>query len=167
MARPTKLTDEVEERIVQAIRAGSHAEVSARYAGVHVATFHRWMKRGDPDLRDRADARYRRFREAIEQARAEAEIRDVTLISQAARTNWRAAAWLLERRAPRRWAPMRDPRPQADDDDGPALAQAFRGDLSRLSPIQLAELQALLELSEGIAAGPGRRAGRARAARRR
>jgi predicted nucleic acid-binding Zn ribbon protein len=36
--------------------------------------------------------------------RALAEPRLVALIANAARTNWRASAWLLERRHPERWA---------------------------------------------------------------
>jgi hypothetical protein len=34
---------------------------------------------------------------------AEAEMRDVALIAQAAKENWQAAAWRLERKYPARW----------------------------------------------------------------
>ena len=41
------------------------------------------------------------------------ERRLVALVATGAKTNWRAAAFLLERRYPERWAPIR--RPQADE----------------------------------------------------
>jgi hypothetical protein len=40
-------------------------------------------------------------------ARATSEERLVAHVAAAARTNWRAAAWILERRHPERWAPVR------------------------------------------------------------
>jgi hypothetical protein len=39
--------------------------------------------------------------------RATSEDRLVAYVASAARTNWRASAWLLERRYPERWAPVR------------------------------------------------------------
>jgi hypothetical protein len=40
-------------------------------------------------------------------ARATSEERLVALVAQAATKNWRAAAWILERRYPERWGPER------------------------------------------------------------
>jgi hypothetical protein len=45
-------------------------------------------------------------------ARVIAEPRLVALVAAASKTNWRAAAFLLERHYPERWAPVR--RPQAE-----------------------------------------------------
>jgi len=39
----------------------------------------------------------------VEQSRAEAEVRDVSIIAQAVSHDWRAAAWRLERRNPKRY----------------------------------------------------------------
>ena len=41
---------------------------------------------------------------AVEKAQAESESRDVALIAKAASEDWRAAAWRLERKAPRRYS---------------------------------------------------------------
>jgi hypothetical protein len=41
----------------------------------------------------------------VEKAQAEAEARDVAIIAKAAPDDWRAAAWRLERKAPRRYGP--------------------------------------------------------------
>jgi hypothetical protein len=93
MARPTKLTIEVQDRVVALIRAGNTVQVAAQAAGICRRTFHLWMARDDDP--------YRAFRAAVEQARADAE---ASLVARAARGNWRAAAFLLEQRFPERWA---------------------------------------------------------------
>jgi hypothetical protein len=104
MARPTKLTPAVEEKIVRAIRAGNYPEVAARHAGIHPATYYRWMERGALEGEAPEDDPYRRFRAEVERALADAEIADVGLIERAARNgDWRAAAFLLERRHRERW----------------------------------------------------------------
>jgi hypothetical protein len=103
MARPTKLTPEVQERLLKALRAGNYLSTAARFAGIHPATLHRWLERGDPAGTRPTDLPYRQFAEQVERAIAEAEVRDVTLISKAAETDWRAAAWRLARRYPKQW----------------------------------------------------------------
>jgi hypothetical protein len=65
--RTTKLTDEVEARILDAVRGGNFLGTSAAYAGIHEATLFRWLADERP--------RYRAFREAVDRARAEAEVR--------------------------------------------------------------------------------------------
>src|SRR5688500_4370331 len=96
MARPTKLTKQLQEGIVRAIGAGSYAHIAAQSEGIDPSTYHRWMKRGDPESRAKADAPYREFRRAVEQAKAQSEVRDVALITRAAADgDWRAAAWKL------------------------------------------------------------------------
>lgn len=88
MGRPSKRTPEREAKLLEAIRAGNYMETAAHYAGIGVSTLHEW--------RDK----YADFAEAIEKARAEAETRNVVLIQSAAKTNWQAAAWWLERSFP-------------------------------------------------------------------
>jgi hypothetical protein len=102
MSRPTKLTPEVEERITTAIRAGNYQETAALYAGISETTFYRWMESGLSD--EPENQQYRQFREAVEKAKAAAEIRDVVLIDKAAQDgSWQAAAWKLERKFPQKW----------------------------------------------------------------
>ncbi|HEV2773893.1 MAG TPA: hypothetical protein VGV57_13895 [Thermoleophilaceae bacterium] len=104
MARPTKLTSEVSERIVRAIRAGNYPEVAAGHAGIHAATYYRWMERGALEGEAGEDDPYRQFRSEVERAIADSEAAEVGLVIKAARDgDWRAAAWLLERRFSDRW----------------------------------------------------------------
>ena len=100
MGRPTKLNDETQNRIVTALLRGNYQETAARYAGINVDTFYEWMKRG----REEPGTIYSEFSEAVEAAKAAAEVRDVTLIDRAAEEgSWQAAAWKLERKYPHRW----------------------------------------------------------------
>lgn len=100
MARP-KMEPAVTQRIVDLIRAGNYLEVAATAAGIHKSTLHRWLRYG----RDQTRGRYRKFLTHVEKAQAESESRDVALIAKAASTDWRAAAWRLEKKLPRRYGP--------------------------------------------------------------
>lgn len=67
MARPTKLTAETHQRVVQLVRGGVFDHVAARAAGIDPATFRRWMERGEREV-----GPYRTFREDVLRVRAEA-----------------------------------------------------------------------------------------------
>jgi hypothetical protein len=64
------------------------------------------------------DARCRRRAYEERQAPARPELALVVPVAAAAKTNWRASAWLLERRYPERWAA---PPRRADDEAPPAV----------------------------------------------
>jgi transposase len=99
MARPSKLTPAVQDRIVAAIRAGNYAEPAARSAGVSPATYHRWMARGEKE----PSGIYRDFYEAVRKAEADAEVEAVARVRRAMPDDWRASMTYLERRYPERW----------------------------------------------------------------
>jgi transposase len=102
--RPTKLNPEAAERALTVLRAGGHAEVAAQAAGVALRTWQEWLQRGDPRGRKAADSPFRAFRRQVAEAEAAGEARHIALIARAGTTSWQAAAWLLERRHPERWA---------------------------------------------------------------
>lgn len=102
--RPTKLEPQTVDRICDILRAGGYLKVAVAAAGIGTSTFHEWMERGDPEGTKKADQPFRDFRDRVEQARAEGETRNVTLVAAAANKDWKAAAWLLERQFPDRWA---------------------------------------------------------------
>ena len=91
--RPTKLTPELQAKIVEAIAAGNYIETAAAYAGVNKTTIYDWMRRGGRTSK----GIYHEFSNAVTRALAQAEMRDVLIIGQAAKENWQAAAWRLER----------------------------------------------------------------------
>lgn len=106
VGRPSKFTPEACESILLGIRGGNYLNVACELAGVSYRTFRRWMVIAeDPD----GDPAYAEFAEKVAQAEAQAEAANIAVIRQAARPtknrqgDWKAAAWLEERRHPQRW----------------------------------------------------------------
>lgn len=97
--RHSKLTPEVQKKIVSAIRAGNYAQVAAKYAGIGESTYYNWLQRG----RDENKGIYREFLEAVKRAESEAEVRTVALIHRHMEGSWQAAMTYLERKFPDRW----------------------------------------------------------------
>lgn len=116
MARPSKLTDEMRGRIAQLLVAGCSIEVAASAAGVHPRTLERWLARAQ-QLHDRdeagkrIDARdriYLQLLDEVRSAQAQAEVKMLATIQQAALAGtWQAAAWFLERTIPERYGGAR------------------------------------------------------------
>jgi hypothetical protein len=88
MPRPHKLTPTLRRQILGLLRSGVGLGRSARMAGIHPDTAGRWIA-------ERPD-----FAEAVEAARAESTGFLERQIAQASRRDWKAAAWILERRFP-------------------------------------------------------------------
>lgn len=122
--RPSKLDPTVVARLLGVLRVGGYPEAAAGVAGIHRSTLNRWIARGDPEGTDPEDAPYRAFVLDLAQARAEGETRNVAIIAQAASQNWQAAAWMLERSYPERWARVS----QRGDIPGTSPAPADKAD---------------------------------------
>ena len=99
MARPSKLTPERQQKLVEAIAAGNYYETACTYAGIDYTTFRLWMIRGEQEKQ----GKYSEFFEAITRAEAEAENTAVQIWQKAMADDWRAAQMFLERRHPDRW----------------------------------------------------------------
>lgn len=112
LGRPTLLTDEVRERIVSAVAGGAYFDDAAQFAGITERTFYNWIRRGK-DAQEIMEAGgeipdseipFLQFLQEVERARANAVMRNLTLIQTAASNgSWQAAAWYLERTNPRKW----------------------------------------------------------------
>ena len=99
MGRKSKLTPEVQEKIVSAVRAGNYSFVAAEFAGIAERTFYKWMEKGEASPR----SIYGQFRHAVKGAEREAEVRAVAVIQNLMTSNWQAAMTFLERKYPDRW----------------------------------------------------------------
>jgi len=124
MARPTKLDPERQATIITNLERGIPQETAARLAGLAPATLYAWKSRGEaalaaamnalPDGADNgqllakvpaAERPFVEFLEAVETARAEAEMSYALVVRRAALGgDVRAAQWWLDRAYPERWA---------------------------------------------------------------
>ena len=101
--RPTKLNAETSDRIIKALTAGSTKDVAAAAAGIAVPTFYDWLKRGEAE----PGSEFSEFSKKVTRAIADAEMKLLSRVHNASAgkdADWRAAAWILERRHPERWA---------------------------------------------------------------
>jgi hypothetical protein len=96
LGRPSKLTPDTEARILGAIRCGAPNKVACAAAGIHEDTLYGWLERA----RERPGSDYAEFSEKLTRARQEGIAARLAIIQRAAGTDWRAAAWLLERDLP-------------------------------------------------------------------
>jgi hypothetical protein len=91
VSEPPPLSEAEEQRLLDFMRAGTAVNVARAAAGIDPERFQRWARAESARL---------------ETARAEVEARLVTLVAVEARKNWQAAAWMLERDFPERWAKL-------------------------------------------------------------
>ena len=105
VGRRSRLTDELQREILDAVRAGSYLAPAARRAGVSDKTVYEWLRRGrEPG----APPRLAQFAVAYERAEAEGEIHLVAITRrQVAAGDGRLALELLARKHPDRWAKIR------------------------------------------------------------
>ncbi len=100
--RPSKLTPEVQEKVLQALGLGNTRAHAAVYAGVGERTFRRWMAEGQEE----GEGPYTELRQAVLAAESRAQMLATGCIAKAIRDgDWKAAAWMLERRVPEHYAP--------------------------------------------------------------
>lgn len=104
MGRKSKLTPELQARIVDVLAAGNYIEAACDFVGINPDTYHEWIKRGERGNAKDREGGYTDFSDAVKKARAQAEIGSVARIRKAGMDGeWQADAWYLERSHPDRW----------------------------------------------------------------
>lgn len=98
--RPTGLTAEIGSKICDLVRAGASVKIAGPGAGVPWNTCKEWLAKG----RDGTEP-YASFVEDVEMAKAEWAATMIRVISAAGFKDWRAAAYMLERRIPGYYKP--------------------------------------------------------------
>jgi len=104
--RPTKLSKEIADAIIENLRLGNYQEHAAQAVGINKGSFYNWMERGKNE-QDRInhglepleeETIFMEFFNSVEKAKAEAVSRNVAIIQKSAHHGtWQAAAWWLER----------------------------------------------------------------------
>ena len=106
-ARPFKGTDEekatyIQEtlaKVAQGLKLGLTFDKSARAAGLNPVTFYRWKLLAEKEKKEPYASAF----EVIHRSLAEGEKTLAGRIYNSSKKDWRAAAWLLERRDPDNW----------------------------------------------------------------
>ncbi len=104
--QPRLLTPAVKKTICKAIKAGAKLEIAARAAGIGARTLDEWLKHGRDELQADPDASgpCAAFVSEVMIASAKFEQELIGIIRKEAPKTWQAAAWLLERKFPERYA---------------------------------------------------------------
>lgn len=111
LGRPCLLTPSREAALLNAIEEGMPLKQAAMLAGISYDTLNRWRTRGNSEF---APDEFRKFCKALERAEAVAMQVNLARVRAAGEKDWRAAAWILERRHPEEFGTQRDERAKAD-----------------------------------------------------
>ncbi len=104
--RPRLLTPAVKKTICKAIKLGATLEIAARAAGIGARTLDEWLNHGRDELQVDPDASgpCAAFVSEVMIASSKNEQELIGIIRKEAPQTWQAAAWLLERKFPERYA---------------------------------------------------------------
>lgn len=99
--RPTLLNPTRQAALLEAIEQGMPLKHAAAVAGMSYDTLNAWQKRGENES---APPEFRQFCQLLRHSQAVAMQVHLSSICDSAKRDWRAAAWMLERRFPEDFA---------------------------------------------------------------
>lgn len=102
IGRPTECTPENQERFIRAIKLGCDYTDCCNLIGISTETWRKWRVRANEGTEP-----YRGFVAAVNVAEAEGSEARMACIHAHAGEDWRAAAWVQERRFPERYGKQR------------------------------------------------------------
>lgn len=114
----SRLTPELSKKLCSYVRQGNWIETAAALCGVSTNSVRGWCLMGRRDIEGGRETDYAAFLEALETARAESESILLSRIVDASETDWKAAAWTLEKKNPRRFAAKTEPLPEVHEATG-------------------------------------------------
>jgi len=94
MGRPTKLDKDLIRDALAASQMGMSIDLLSAYIGVARSTVFEWIRRGSEE----PGSIYREFSDAVSRGRSQCAALNLHRIQQASAEDWRAAAWIMERR---------------------------------------------------------------------
>lgn len=151
--RPSKVLNEsVRQRFLLAIKFGASYETACRHAGVSTSAWNNWVQRAEAGRGE-----YREFVAAVRDAEADLQLQALGIIRAVAQgeviqrnssggvlkklpANWKAAAWILERRFPADFSQRLEAKIEKTERYEQELVLRILGDdTSRELALQLAE----------------------------
>ena len=108
MGRPSALTPDICERIVQAKKAGCPDWVAAQSAGISTTTYYELLRRGEAE----EAGPHRELYEAVERATGEAYLHAMVAWRRGMAESWRAAVAYVDRVDRGRFSSDRGPSPK-------------------------------------------------------
>lgn len=121
-SRPSKLTPEVKQRLVDAVKAGNHITRACEYAGINKVTYYRWKARASTSK----SGEYFDLLQELEEAESEAQVRMVAQWQSQIPNDWRAAREFLARRFPDEWSSL-EKREISGDSENPIVIEIDLG----------------------------------------
>jgi len=108
----TKLTPEIQEKIIGYIKAGNYIATACKAVGIYKSTYYRWVQRGTKALWleknggkvPKSEKIYCDFCNSVQQANAIGELEIFSEVRSQVRKDWRAGMEILARKYPQRWA---------------------------------------------------------------
>lgn len=94
--RPTELTPEVKEAILQAYGLGCYLETAAAYAGIGEPTLRTWLRRGAKEIKRRRKHRERILDEREEDAQRQTKLRKKEIERRKERDQLHQKSWKVE-----------------------------------------------------------------------
>lgn len=134
------------KRLIDAVLAGNTYTNATALAGINYRTFMLWMAEGRAlaDSNCHKDNFKAQIFHSIKEAESKAIHRNVMVIQRAARKQWQAAAWYLERRLPNEWG-RHERIEQVGAGGGPIQVK----DVTPLPQLTNERLRKLIALAEG------------------
>lgn len=137
----TLLTETLLTEFVETLKTGTVIEDAAAYNGISERVVYKWMQRGREEINRQTaypeqpeppeEQIFVRFVQEVEKARAAARLRAIAQIQRAAADGtWQAAAWYLERSAPKQWA-RQTKHEVTGNEGGPLRVDVSTDDLER------------------------------------
>lgn len=163
IGRPSKLTDELRDSLCHALANGVYLAHAAPALGVDRRTITEWIRRGTADIAaGRNDTDHAALVLALETARERGTMLMTEIVTRAARRDWRAAAWWLERTRPAAFGATTESISRDEAHLADAAADGVAGedeDLGGLNDGELELLDKSLERAEKLLSiGASRRA---------
>jgi len=97
--KPIEITQEFIDEFCKYIQEGNYIETVCDLMQINKDTVYKWIRLGG-----KGNPKYKPFADAVKKAMAQSEMFLLAVLSRAAeKGQWKAAAWRLERKSPKRW----------------------------------------------------------------